>query len=81
LVYLNGGEYKIPPSRQSALSPLEMFKGVSLPKNPEALRLLGRSGNLHKHLGLSKKWAFNIISQVGNYAQSFDRNVIIKRQS
>jgi general L-amino acid transport system substrate-binding protein len=26
-------------------------------------------------LGLSKKWAFNIISQVGNYAQSFDRNV------
>ncbi|CAC9440219.1 amino acid ABC transporter substrate-binding protein [bacterium endosymbiont of Bathymodiolus sp. 5 South] len=44
-------------------------------KNPEALRLLGRSGNLHKHLGLSKKWAFNIISQVGNYAQSFDRNV------
>ena len=44
-------------------------------KSPEALRLLGRSGNLHKHLGLDKKWAFNIIAQVGNYAQSFDRNI------
>lgn len=44
-------------------------------KNPEILRLLGRSGILHKHLGLDKKWGFNIISQVGNYAQSFDRNV------
>lgn len=44
-------------------------------KNPEALRLLGRSGILYKQLHLDKKWAFNIISQVGNYAQSFDRNV------
>ncbi len=44
-------------------------------KNPKILRMLGRSGRLHKHLGLDKKWAFNIISQVGNYAQSFDRNI------
>jgi general L-amino acid transport system substrate-binding protein len=28
-------------------------------KNPEALRLLGRSGNLHKHLGNnSRRWVF-----------------------
>jgi general L-amino acid transport system substrate-binding protein len=44
-------------------------------KNPEILRLLGRSGVLYKYLGLDKKWSFNIISQVGNYAQSFERNV------
>ncbi|WXT99812.1 MAG: Putative amino-acid ABC transporter-binding protein YhdW [Catillopecten margaritatus gill symbiont] len=44
-------------------------------KNPEALRLLGRSGKLHEYLGLEKEWGYNIISQVGNYAQSFDRNV------
>ncbi|KAA0449394.1 MAG: amino acid ABC transporter substrate-binding protein [Candidatus Thioglobus sp.] len=44
-------------------------------KDPEALRLLGRTGILHKHLSLDKNWAFNIISQVGNYAQSFDRNI------
>lgn len=44
-------------------------------KNPETLRLLGRTGKFHKYLGLDKKWAYNIISQVGNYAQSFDRNI------
>ncbi|MBA5248515.1 MAG: amino acid ABC transporter substrate-binding protein [Gammaproteobacteria bacterium] len=44
-------------------------------KNPEILRLLGRSGQLNKYLDLDKKWGYNIISQVGNYAQSFDRNV------
>ncbi len=44
-------------------------------KNPEASRLLGRSGKLHNYLGLDKKWSYDIISQVGNYAQSFDRNV------
>ena len=28
-----------------------------------------------KALGLDEKWAYNIIKQVGNYAEIFDRNV------
>jgi len=28
-----------------------------------------------KNLGLDEKWAYNIIKQVGNYGESFDRNV------
>ncbi|WP_428095614.1 amino acid ABC transporter substrate-binding protein [Candidatus Thioglobus sp.] len=44
-------------------------------KNPEIARLLGQSGKLNEYLGLEKKWGFNIISQVGNYAQSFERNI------
>lgn len=43
--------------------------------NPEVNRLLGRSGKLHEHLGLDKNWASNIIAQVGNYGQSFERNL------
>jgi general L-amino acid transport system substrate-binding protein len=42
---------------------------------PEAARLLGQSGNLNQHLGLDKRWAYQIISQVGNYGQSFERNL------
>lgn len=26
-------------------------------------------------LGLDDKWAYNIVKQVGNYGESFDRNV------
>ncbi len=43
--------------------------------NPEVNRLLGRSGRLHEGLGLDKNWARNIISQVGNYAEIFERNL------
>jgi general L-amino acid transport system substrate-binding protein len=28
-----------------------------------------------KNLGLDEKWAYNIIKQVGNYGESFERNV------
>ena len=44
-------------------------------KNPEVNRLLGNTGELHTYLGLDKKWGYNIISQVGNYSESFERNI------
>ncbi len=44
-------------------------------KSPEVARLLGQSGKLNDYLGLDKKWGFNIVSQVGNYGQSFERNI------
>ncbi len=43
--------------------------------NPSIKRLLGIEGNLGKGLGLSNDWAYNIIKQVGNYAEVFDRNL------
>lgn len=43
--------------------------------NPEISRLLSTSGNLATMIGLNSKWAYNIIAQVGNYAESFERNV------
>ena len=44
-------------------------------KNPEVRRLLGTDGNLGEYLHLDKKWAYRIIKQVGNYGESFERNV------
>jgi len=42
---------------------------------PGQKRLLGSEGDLGKKLGLSDDWAYQIITQVGNYAESFERNV------
>ncbi len=44
-------------------------------KNPEIKRLLGIDGKLGENLKLDPKWAYNIVKQVGNYGESFDRNV------
>ena len=43
--------------------------------NPERERLMGRSGNTHEYVGLTPDWTYNIISQVGNYSESFERNI------
>lgn len=44
-------------------------------ENPEIRRLLGLEGDLGVKLGLDNDWAVRIISQVGNYGESFERNV------
>ncbi len=43
--------------------------------NPNIQRLLGTTPGAGKNLGLDEKWAYNIIKQVGNYGESFERNV------
>ncbi|MGE5514363.1 MAG: amino acid ABC transporter substrate-binding protein [Bacteroidota bacterium] len=43
--------------------------------DPEVKRILGATPGNGKALGLDEKWAYNIIKQVGNYGESFDRNV------
>jgi len=44
-------------------------------ENQEILRLLGTEGDLGPMLGLSTDWAYNVIKQVGNYAEIYDRNL------
>ncbi len=47
--------------------------------NPAVQKLLGTAdAGLGKQLGLSEDWALNIITQVGNYGESFERNVGVK---
>ncbi|MDC0919710.1 amino acid ABC transporter substrate-binding protein [Candidatus Thioglobus sp.] len=43
--------------------------------SPGVQRLQGKTGKLNEHLGLNKDWARNIIAQVGNYGESFERNI------
>ncbi|MCL4108365.1 UNVERIFIED_CONTAM: hypothetical protein GTU68_065393 [Idotea baltica] len=42
---------------------------------PGQKRLLGSEGDLGEKLGLNADWALQIIKQVGNYSESFERNV------
>ena len=43
--------------------------------NPEIRRFVGTEGNYGEQLGLTKDWAVRIIKLVGNYGESFERNV------
>jgi general L-amino acid transport system substrate-binding protein len=42
---------------------------------PDVRRLLGVEGQFGEALGLSNDWAYRIIKLVGNYGESFDRNI------
>ncbi|ARP92154.1 amino acid ABC transporter substrate-binding protein [Bordetella genomosp. 9] len=42
---------------------------------PNVKRILGVTPGAGKNMGLSEDWAYNIIKQVGNYGESFERNV------
>lgn len=44
-------------------------------KNPDVARLLGTEGEYGKDLQLPRDWAVQIVKQVGNYAEIFERNV------
>jgi general L-amino acid transport system substrate-binding protein len=44
-------------------------------KNPAIKRFLGVEGTLGQNLGLDKKWSYRIVTQIGNYGESFERNV------
>ena len=44
-------------------------------ENPEIRRLLGTEGNFGEQLGLTKDWVYRIVKLVGNYGDTFERNV------
>ncbi len=44
-------------------------------KIPDIRRLLGLEGDMGKKLGVDNKWAYNIVKQVGNYGEVWDRNI------
>ena len=46
-------------------------------KSPDVRRLLGVEGDMGKALGVDNRWAYNIIKQVGNFAEMWDRNMTV----
>jgi general L-amino acid transport system substrate-binding protein len=49
----------------------EMMKSA----NPGIKRFLGVTPGMGSQMGLDDKWAYNIVKQVGNYGEVFDRNI------
>lgn len=43
--------------------------------DPTIKRILGVAPGMGKALGLDERWAYNIVKQVGNYSEAYDRNV------
>ena len=43
--------------------------------SPAIQRFVGASGDMGKMLGLDNRWAYNIVKRVGNYGESFERNL------
>ena len=43
--------------------------------NPNIQRILGTTPGMGKNLGVDDKWAYNIIKQVGNYGEVFERTL------
>jgi len=43
--------------------------------NPAVKRLVGTEGAFGEALGVGNDWCANVVMQVGNYAETFDRNV------
>jgi general L-amino acid transport system substrate-binding protein len=49
--------------------------GSAASADPNVQRFLGQSGGFGPMLGLDAQWAYRIVKQVGNYAESFERNI------
>jgi len=45
--------------------------------NPAVKRLMGQEGSFGENLGVAPTWCANIVSSVGNYGESFARNLSI----
>jgi len=43
--------------------------------NPDIRRLLGVEGQFGEAMGLTNDWAYRIVKHIGNYGESFERNV------
>jgi general L-amino acid transport system substrate-binding protein len=43
--------------------------------NPNIRRLIGVEGDMGEGLGLSADWAYQIVKQVGNYGEIFERHI------
>jgi general L-amino acid transport system substrate-binding protein len=52
----------------------EMLKSA----DPTVKRLLGVTEGMGKALGVDEKWSYNVLKQVGNYGEVYERNVGMK---
>jgi general L-amino acid transport system substrate-binding protein len=51
------------------------IEAMKTSKNPNIRRLLGLDGTFGDNMGIPNDWSYHIIRTVGNYAETFERNV------
>lgn len=62
-------------AEQYGMSSANVDEVRSTTTNPEFKRLLGLEADLGLKLGLTNEWAYNVIKQVGNYAEIYERSL------
>lgn len=62
-------------AEEIGLSSSNIRKEIEASADPNVLRFAGKRDNFGPALALDKEWAVNIVEQVGNYAESFNRNI------
>lgn len=62
-------------AEESGITSANVVNKSKMSINPVVKRLLGAEGDLGGVLGLETDWVVQIIEQVGNYGESFERNV------
>lgn len=67
-------EYAMVTAEESGVT-MANVDDMAKSEKPDIKRLLGTEGTFGQMLGLDNKWAYNIVKLVGNYGESFERNV------
>jgi general L-amino acid transport system substrate-binding protein len=67
--------YAMLEAEEDGLSQANVDQQKTTSKDPNVQRFLGVSEDTGKLLGLDKEWAYRIVKQVGNYGESFERNL------
>ena len=67
--------YAMIDAEENGLTQANVDQQKATNKDPGVQRFLGVSEDTGKLLGLDKEWAYRIVKQVGNYGESFERNL------
>jgi general L-amino acid transport system substrate-binding protein len=67
--------YAMIEAEEDGLTQANADKSRTESKDPALQRMLGVGDDTGKLLGLDKEWSYRIVKQVGNYGESFDRNL------
>jgi general L-amino acid transport system substrate-binding protein len=72
--------YGLLEAEEYGLTQANIDKMAAESQDPVVMRLTGKSEDTGKHLGLDKDWLVRAVKAVGNYGESFERNVGSKSQ-
>jgi general L-amino acid transport system substrate-binding protein len=72
--YLKWTVYALIQAEQLGLTSANVDQHMNDP-DPNIQRLLGTSGDVGAMLGVDAKWGYNIVKQIGNYGELFERNL------